>query len=302
MPPIMKLTDVGSAPHQIEPYLADPDFLLQQKFDGTRIQAQWNPATRNILFSNNGIDPVTHSAAKLKLPAIEAELRPMLEHWIIPVTLEGELLIRTGEFVVWDMLEGDDPEKWGPTARRIQEVAEHLDGRWGNHHQFRLVTMSPTAWTESEKRAMWQRINESGVEGAVSKHVAGEYLPGVRVAHWVKHKLVKTADLVVLEASRTFKPDGTTVHKGSALLGYVDERFPYAGPQPITSASLIGKDLTIAEGDVVEVAFLYREPGGGLVQPRILRKRWDFVLEQGDKTPDECTEDQFTDYSRAVIR
>jgi hypothetical protein len=297
MPAIMKLTDVGSGKSEVEPYLADSAFILQQKFDGTRIQAQWDPARGSIFFSNNGIDPVGHSAAKLKLPALEAELLPILQGLSVPVTLEGELLIRTGEFPVWDLLIGDDPNGWHTTGCRIRLLEDLL----GNRSQ-ELVTVSPTAWTEPEKREMWERICSAGVEGAVSKWADSRYLPGVRTNQWLKHKLVKTADLVVIKAERTFKPGGTVVHKGSAQLGYVDARFPYAGPQPIASASLIGKDLTIDVGDVVEVAFLYREPGGGLVQPRILRKRWDDKTENGDKRPGECTEDQFADYSRAVVR
>lgn len=301
MPKIMKLSDVGSSDAEVEQYLSSPHWVLQQKFDGTRIQAQWNPATQEIRFSNNGIDGVTHAAAKLKLPALELELRPMLEAWIIPVTIEGELLIRTGEFVVWDMLEGDDPDKWGTTRERLEKLTELLSYTAGPHHEWRLVKLSPTARTEEEKRRLWAEINLANVEGAVSKHLDSEYQPGIRSAMWVKHKLVKTADLVVLSVTREFKPNSTVVHKGSASLGYVDSRFPYAGPQPIASASLIGKDLTIAEGDVVEVAFLYREPGGGLVQPRITCKRWDFATETGDKKPGECTEDQFPVYSRQVV-
>lgn len=297
----MKLTDVGSAANEVEHYLADSSYLLQQKFDGTRIQAQWNPTTQSILFSNNGVDPVTHAAAKLKLPALEAELLPIFKTFDVPVTIEGELLIRTGEFPVWDLLVGNDPSQWPLTGERTRA----LECLLGSRSQ-ELVTMSPTAWTETEKRDMWARINAADVEGAVSKWINSHYLPGSRTNQWLKHKLVKTADLVVLEAKRTFKPNGV-VHKGSASLGYATEilsNLADGGPNfiQIASASLIGKDLTIAEGDVVEVAFLYREPGGGLVQPRILRKRWDAATGDGDKTPAECTVGQFADYSRAVVR
>lgn len=294
MPAIMKLTDVGSSPAEVESYLADPAFLLQQKFDGTRIQAQWDPARGSIFFSNDGVKAVTHAAAKLKLPALEAELMTVFQGLKVPVTLEGELLIRTGEFPVWDLLVGDDPNRWHDTDCRIRLLEDLLGSR-----SQELVTVSPTAWTEAEKRAMWERICQAGVEGAVSKWRGSSYLPGVRTNQWLKHKLVKTADVVVTSAVRTFKPGGTVVHKGSAGLAYIGS----AGQlMPIAAASLIGRDLTIAEGDVVEVAFLYREPGGSLVQPRILCKRWDALSGTGDKTPAECTEDQFADYSRQVIR
>jgi hypothetical protein len=300
----MKLTDVGSAAHEVEPYLSNSSWLLQQKFDGTRIQAQWSP-TGEILFSNDGVKPVTHAAAKLKLPALEAELTPLFKHigHDGPVTLEGELLIRTGEFVVWDLLVGSDPSQWASTILRTHMVRDLFAELAG---QMNLVSATPTAFTESQKRALWELINASNVEGAVSKHHDSPYVPGARSTQWVKHKLVKTADLVVMTAERTFKPEGpgrpanTVVHKGSASLGYVDPASS-TGTTFIAAASLIGRDLTIAPGDVVEVAYLYREPDGGLVQPRILRKRWDAVSGTGDKEPRECTVDQFPVYSRAVL-
>ena len=69
----------------------------------------------------------------------------------------------------------------------------------------------------------------------------------------------------------------------------------------LCSSSLIGKDLSIEIGDVVEVSYLYREPGGSIVQPRIMRKRWDSRSQSGDKRPEECTDDQFKPYSREVV-
>ncbi len=62
MPKIMKLTDVGSSDAEVEHYLSNSEWMLQQKFDGTRIQAQWDPATLEIMFSNDGVGPVSHSA------------------------------------------------------------------------------------------------------------------------------------------------------------------------------------------------------------------------------------------------
>lgn len=287
MPAIMKLTDVGSSPSDVEQYLASPNWILQQKFDGTRIQAQWNGTS--IFFSNNGIDGCGHAAAKLKLPLVAAELYPLFAAFTEPVTIEGELLIRTGEFVVWDLLIGDDPAQWGTTAERYNKLAGLLSAP---DSSLELVKLSPTAWLESEKREMWERINVAGVEGAVSKHIDSEYVPGVRSGFWVKHKLCVRADLVVLTAQRTFKPENPTVMKtGSAQLGVYEN----GELRPICSASLIGKDPTIEPGDVVEIEYLYREPGGGLVQPRIKFKR-------EDKAAEDCDTEQFRPYSREVVR
>jgi hypothetical protein len=62
---------------------------------------------------------------------------------------------------------------------------------------------------------------------------------------------------------------------------------------PIGNASLIGKELTIDVGSVVEVDYLSFS-GTALVQPRIVRQRFD-------KTADDCEFSQFPVYTRDVV-
>lgn len=296
----MKLTDVGSSEQDVERYINSVDWIMQQKFDGTRVQVTLNDAG-DFFWSNDGVKSVTHSAAKLKIPALEELLRDALADFNGMLTLEGELLIRTGEYVLWDIIPSENrfrvPNVEAPWRHR-HEALTRFHGLLPNEAT-QLIKVSPTAYTAESKREMWEIINATNVEGAVSKHIDSFYVPGVRTREWVKHKLVKTADLVVMTAIRTMKPGNIVVEKGSAGLGYHDEAGNLVS---VCSASLIGRDLSIAPGDVVEVNYLYRETGGGgLVQPRITRKRWDAATETGDKEPFFCTEDQFPEYSRQVV-
>lgn len=291
MPKIMKLTDVGSDELIVLKYIENDDWVLQQKFDGTRIQMQWDEPSAEIFWSNNGIDPVGHAAAKLKLPALEAVLRPYIDG-ARSLILEGELLIRTGEFVLWDLLIENDNRPW---LDRHNHLGKFFGATVGFDHP--LIRATPTASTREEKAVLWERIKEAGVEGAVSKLITSTYVPGIRSKEWVKHKLVKSADVVVLSADRTFKPDSMVVHKGSAGLGI----FVNGELKKFTAASLIGKDLTIEPGDVVEINYLYLEPGGAPVQPRIVCKRWDAATRDGDKLPEDCDLAQFPAYSREVV-
>ena len=303
MPKTMKLTDVGSSDLTVQKYIEDPEWIMQQKFDGTRDMMTYNRGSRSVHWSNDGEKNLTHAAAKLKVPALEAILRPTVEayeahHLEGTLCLDGELLIRTGEFLVWDLIIDEPTLPWEERHEKLEAFMRLLEVHHGPFQD--LVKISPTARTLEEKVAMWAAVKELNVEGAVSKKRDSMYLPGIRTKEWVKHKLVKTADLVVLEVRRVFKPNSKVVKEGSAKLAIWDQE--KGDWHPVCSASLIGKDLTIEPGDVVEVNYLYREPGdGGLVQPRITRKRWSGINEEGDKMPMDCGFDQFPEYSRSVV-
>jgi len=190
-----------------------------------------------------------------------------------------------------------------------------------------------TAMRESEKRTMWAQINDAGVEGGMLKHLGGEYEGGVRTKTQLKLKLVKSADVVVTKTERKFDHKGMVTHGSADLAIAIDPRtdpkpwasevtgkrisnddrakmlsgtksmmaramaFSYVPRKllPIGAASLIGKDLTIEEGDVVEVNYLYWT-GDALVQPRIMRKR---LAEE--KLADHCTIDQLPVYTKRMV-
>lgn len=316
----MKLTDVGIEPATLERLFTDPNYVMQQKHDGARMVTVWDGET--LLFTNDGVGPIKFSAAKLRLPALEDQLRPYLEKLEIQrAVFDGELIIETGQYIVFDLVE------------LTQEGVETIDATRALNYrlatlesiledELELVTVTPTAYSEVEKRTMWDLINLANVEGAVSKWLLSHYLPGTRTKEWVKHKLVKTADVVVTEVARTFKPNGV-VETGSAELAvkiefdhtpWTDGKRWISGLErdalpekkretftiqprawlPIGSASLIGKDLTIDVGDVVEIAYLYWT-GEAPIQPRIMRKR-------DDKLAVDCDLWQFPEYSRAVVQ
>lgn len=286
----MKLSEVDVA--DAEQYIQDENWVMEQKMDGSRVLVEW---VHGQGFTWHGA--ATHAAAKQHFPALEEQLQSLFAHADVRrVILDGELMIRTGGYRLFDMpmlLHGptylavsEDTPFW-----QRRETLELLHGTW--HDSSEDIKPVRSMRHADGKRALWHAINASGVEGAVVKRLDGLYQPGIRSKDQLKLKLVKTADLVVLSTRRTFKPDGVTVHTGSAELGVfgpdVDSEL-----RKVCAASLIGKDLTIREGDVVEAAYLYREPGGNLVQPRILRKRLD-------KKAWECTDEQFPVYSREEV-
>jgi hypothetical protein len=329
----MKLTDVGSDDATVERYITDPDWVMQQKLDGARMMVLFENG--EFLFTNDGVKPIKFAAALQKLPALEESLRRDFESLgVQQVILDGELIIETGVYHVWDVvvLRMDSTRYSDPDFNtNLVDGSERWDVRTGQMRiylssiQGPLVKLSRTAWTEGQKRLMWSQIKETNVEGAVSKLITSTYDEGERTKDWVKHKLVKTADVIVTSVQRTFKPGTQVVSHGTATLAVTinsaDDPLPWVHPitekrysvtdrttmsrarreglvlqarsvLPIGNASLIGRDLTIDVGDVVEVNYLYFDRA--MIQPRITRKRWD-------KQPDECLMEQFPAYSRVTV-
>lgn len=196
-----------------------------------------------------------------------------------------------------------------------------------------MVKQVFTARGADEKRDLWERVNAAGVEGAMLKDLSGVYEPGVRTKTQLKLKLVKTADVVVTSVKRTFDHKGMVTHGSAEIalrispegdptpwksevtgkrLSEADHRKLSSGTKaqqaralaftyqprellPVGASSLIGKPLTIEEGSVVEVAYLYWG-GDALVQPRIIRERL-----REEKLPEDCWIGQIPAYSRKSV-
>lgn len=337
----MKLTDVGSTVGDVEPYLASPHWILQQKHDGARMLAIYQHG--ELSFFNGSGGPMTFSAAKLKLPNLRQELLVDIGAYSLEnLILDGELIIETGVYHVFDILYARLREDlFTPPAsvldREIIGGLEPLSYRLDKLHNRFHGLQSPylhfavTARTPEEKRALWAKINESNVEGAISKRLDSVYEYGTRTKYWVKHKLVKSADVVVTNVERTFDHKGMVTHGSAELAVPIDpmndpepivnargkraampagytpagisdtviidlpKGFSYAPREllPVGNASLIGKELTIAVGSVVEVEYLYFT-GIAMVQPRIVRERFD-------KPAEDCDLAQFPTYTRTVV-
>ena len=322
----MKLTDVG--PEAAYGYITNNHWIMQQKLDGARVMVHCNlvDGQWQFLWTNDGVKPIAFSAAKLKIPTIELEMVQILKDSILTgAVFDGELLIEEGIYWIFDIVEstvyGQDSSDFVispslPLHRRLRYLGRLIE----SEH----VRQSPIAITYDEKADLWDLINETGVEGAVSKLNTSTYEGGTRSKDWVKHKLVKTADVVVTGVTRIFDHKEMVTH-GSAELAVpikpTDDPAPWVNAKgrrlsheayeelqpskraafgyvtrlllPIGSASLIGKETSINVGSVVEIDYLYWT-GSAPVQPRIMRQRWD-------KNPEECDFSQFPQYTRRVL-
>lgn len=290
---------------QIDAMLDDPQWLIEQKMDGTRAVAVLRHGLPPVFLGRHG-GPLKHTAATQHLDRITAGLagvQDLLDDGDA-IQLDGEIMIQTGQFFVFDMpmmrlagedaITADDPFILRRLAIETTLIVAPADSD----------VVRPVPGAADNKRAMFHRCERAGVEGVMFKHADGKYLHGQRSKDVLKVKFVKTADVVVTAVDRRRNDAGREV--GSIEFGVMA---PFEGEMtvdqqqavtllrrlpilPVGRCSVIGKPH-VERGDVIEVAYLYWT-GGTTYQPRMMRIR-------DDKPVVDCTADQFRPYSREAV-
>lgn len=278
----MLFTEVPTA--RLTELAEDPDWVFQQKMDGTRALVTISPD--GIRFGSRNGTALKHAAAALHFDRLRAALAPMRD--LIAdggeIVLDGELLIGTGTLHIFDLIRFDG------TAGRATESTAQAD-RYSVLEVLMKLVQHPVylvrqAETTEGKAEMARAALLAGAEGIVAKRIDGPYQQGARVDHTVKIKFVKTADVVVLEAARGRNEAGREI--GNITFGVYGE---LGSLLTLGRCSIIGKPH-VEPGDVIEIAYLKFETAP--VQPRMVRVR-------EDKSPVECGLDQFPAYSYGVI-
>ena len=282
----MNFADASHDLDRIERLLRDDKYVAEQKMDGTRVLITIERGRYSAAHRDGG--PLKHTAATQHLYPIYDALQPLA--YLTTATdgkmvLDGELLIDTGRYYLFDI-----PGWWKSETPYIEPEHQYRRRRAVLSSLAMPLTdpvhVVPMAHGEDAKRALL--ASSANVEGIMLKDLTAAYSPGSRVSHSVKVKHVKTADVVVIRAERGVSEIGRET--GSATFGVHDD---VGALVPLGSCSLIGKPH-VEPGDVIEVAYLYRPTDGSLVQPRLVRTR-------DDKSPHECTFDQFPAYSREPL-
>ena len=251
----------------IEQLINDPAWVMQQKFDGTRTMIHLD----TLLATQRNGTPLKHTAATQWLPTIRGVLKELFLH--IPgstLVLDCELIIETGELYIFDVVDKENLSA---------SMGQRLKDLWLLPLEGHIIKRVYTATSPAQKRELIEACRDK--EGVVAKKLHAPYHSGIRTTDVLKLKNTHTADLVVLGLSQS---------PLSAGLGFIQ---PNGDRVMISRASMIGKDPTIQVGDVVEVDYL-AWTGASLLQPRIIRKRYD-------KDAWSCSADQFAPYSRKAV-
>lgn len=235
-------------PQDVEHFILDDDWHMQQKLDGIRIQLRGT----DVLAGNGGPSKSTTAAPVVRRIRRWAEQNPLpADLW-----LDGEVI---GDD--WWLFDAVHPTLgWRRRLAILEQIKLLAPPRW--------IRITPTAVTARAKHQLWDAVRDSGAEGAILKHVDGRYEDGRRVDHVLKAKITHTIDCVVLERGPGNGVNGT----GNWLrlgLWRKDGTIYEVG-----RCSTIGKPHA-EPGDVVEVKYLYAGNGGRLTQPTMLRVRDD---------------------------
>ncbi len=260
-----------SAPiDDLDKYITDDDYVIQQKIDGIRAQIVFNSGERGCWVRSNSGERLKSSTSAPVVVKIENAFKD--ENNLVGCSIDGEII--NGVFWAFDIIIDTAVEY--PLKTRSGILSDWIYNRPSD-----FILELPTATTTRQKQALVDKVIANNGEGFIVKHKDYRYTWGGRVDHSLKIKLVETVDCIVTSVGNK--------GKDSVDLGVYDGN----------NISLIGKSSTIGKGDfecgdVIEVQYLYAGAGGKLVQPTILKKRLD-------KKAEDCTIDQLKYVNKEVV-
>ena len=232
---------------ELEYYITNDDWCAQEKYDGRR---------RLHLVRGGDIIATNRKGLSIAVdPRVEAE--------ILKTDVEGVL----------------DGEDMGSHVMLFDAITLNLS--YKNRYEYltslkldscKTLKVVKTAWTTSEKRALYKQLVKDNAEGIVFKNIHAEYKPGRPNSggDQLKFKFVATATCIVGKVNTT---------KRSVSLNVFDENHV---PVNVGNVTVYPNQNIPQSGDIVEVKYLYYFPGGSLFQPVLLGPREDME-------PDDCT-------------
>lgn len=252
---------------QAKGLIRDDEWCLQEKANGEN---------RGLIVDGHSVRGTNKRGLFVDIP----------ETWVTEFRALGNVILageHVGEhYYAFDLLaaEGQDL-RMRPFAQRFERLEALLAGMENVLPSMRLLKAFRGA---EAKRAELGRLAETRQEGAVFKHLASPFTPGYTDTS-LKYKFNESSACVVLAQNR----------QRSVQIGLYDAegRMVTAGNVTIPSSAAVP-----AEGDVVEVEYLYYNPGGAFEQPVFLRVRKDMeaaeaVLSQITRyKPDEPSADR----------
>lgn len=252
----------------IEPYVLDDNFYMEQKLDGVRLA---------IVVADNKVTGYGRRNETFVDSTIVTLLSGISDEWV----LDGEMV--DGVFWVFDLPRAPGIKSHFPFELRrkaLETVMGVLTERCP------IVRLVPCAKTRNEKLRLAQWCVDNHAEGLMIKAVNGPYTEGKRSDFSLKAKLLETVDCIVTEIGR----EG----KRSIAVSLYDERgnLVDVGSVAVTERMLDRLQL----GDCIEARYLYANNADKprLYQPAFLRVR-------SDKIAAECTLDQLKFTSHQVL-
>jgi bifunctional non-homologous end joining protein LigD len=226
--------------------LDDPEWGVQQKFDGVRFM---------LSKKNNEVFALNRKGKRVSVPNSIAESVVEFEDFF----LDGELI--GDNYYVFDILEIRGVcLRETPLAGRLEELKKLL----ANSSNIVFVNLS----VGKEKKELFESLVSSNKEGIVFKKINAKYNIGRPASggNYLKYKFYATCSCVVSD----------TNDKRSVALSLLSENTE----TPVGNVTIPINFEIPQKGDIVEIKYLYAYKGGSLYQPIYLGKRSDIDLEE----------------------
>lgn len=236
----------------VELYITHPDWCAQEKYDGRR---------RSFVVQDGVSTPTNRKGLSIASePNVEAEILKLMGR--SNGILDGE-----------DMGKGVMIFDFPVIGMPYKDRYDHLSKLFMNR-TMTYIELVATAWTTTEKRALYKKLKKDNAEGIVFKNIKAGFMPGRPNSggDQLKFKFCATATVHVMGVNKTKRSISVAVYDGKEKVevGNVTVYPNQSIPNP---------------GDIVEVKYLYYFPGGSLFQPVLLGERDDMGLE-------DCTLEQ----------
>jgi bifunctional non-homologous end joining protein LigD len=225
-PPAAPAVPSGHIPHPPRPMMAqtakepatDPDWWYEVKWDGYRILAETGPHGVR-LWSRGGQDytgrfaPVAKELTALAVPALFDGEMVLLDSKGRSSFQDLQNYLRHGEgeshlaYYAFDMLHLNGRDLTGlPLARRYELLQRALP-RAPHLHLSEHLTGTPAHLLAAAAK--------NGLEGLMAKDPAGIYQPGIRSTGWLKLKVRRQQEMIVIGWT---DPEGSRRHLGSLIV------------------------------------------------------------------------------------
>ena len=234
----------------LEDLMRDPNFAVQQKFDGERRMLKLESITGQPIGSNR-------RGLQVPIPLeIAASLRGVV------CTLDGEII--GNQIHAFDLLELDGEDLRGLPYGMRKERLNRIAPNFGPH-----ITVVKDALTLPQKLALWRGTRRLKQEGIVLKDLNAPYTEGRPHCFGSQYK-VKNWNAATVEVM------GITPDKRSVTVGVRNPDSGQPAALSVVGAVTIATNQDIpAVGDLIDVKYLYAFEGGSLFQPTFKGMRTD---------------------------
>lgn len=232
--------------------LLDPNYAVQQKFDGKRIILH---VDRTTVTAHNR-DGITCEVS----PEIVRDAKAFFP--LAPITLDGEWIREVKSFQTFDILAlgGTDTR---PLPFKTRQV--HLQTIF-HSTAVRSLQLARTEYQQQEKVSLLQRIHDANLEGIVLKHIDSPYKTD-RQRDQFKYKFTAVSSFVITKLNE----------KQSVAIGLYDHEGKLI---PCGDVKIRNSRFKLTEGMIIDVRYMHAFPKSNLVyQPRMTAIRDDLQAE-----------------------